>query len=71
MISLDKKGPFGNFHIDISASALALTSALVSALQIFLSSFYFCLSKFLMKKTSIVKFFSSTLAHFLGVSAAV
>ena len=58
--------------LEISASALALNSA--SALQkkfFFLRSFYFCLSKFLMKKTSMVKSFSSTLAHLPGVSTAV
>ena len=32
----------------------------------FLQSFYICLSKFLMKKTSMVKSFSSTLAHLPG-----
>ena len=31
-----------------------------------LRSFYFCLSKYLMKKISIVKSFSSTLAHLIG-----
>ena len=74
MISLGKKGSFANLRIDISASALALTSASASALQknfFFLAKFLFYLSKFLMKKTSIVKSFSSTLAHFLRVSATV
>ena len=57
--------PFGNLGIGISASASALTSAWASALQriyFVLRSLYFCLSKFYMKKTSMVKYFSSTLA---------
>ena len=57
--------PFGNLGIGISASALALTSASASALQeihFVLQSLYFCLSKFYMKKTFMVKYFSSTLA---------
>ena len=62
-------GPFGNLGISISGSALALTSASTSALQknfLFLRSFCFCLSKFLMKKTSMVKSFSSNPAHLPG-----
>ena len=60
--------PFGNLGISISASASALTSAAASALQnfFFLRSFYFCLSKILMKKKSMVKSFSSALAHLPG-----
>ena len=56
-------------YLEISASASAMTSASVSALQkknFFLRSFYFYLSKFLMKKTATVKSFSSTLAHLPG-----
>ena len=59
--------PFGNLGIDISASTLALTST--SALQkiYFVSqSLYFCLSKFYMKKTSMVEYFSNTLADLPG-----
>ena len=61
--------PFGNLGIGISASALALTSASASALQkiyFVLQSLYFCLSKFYMKKTSMVEYFSSTLADLPG-----
>ena len=57
--------PFGNLDIGISASASALTSASASALQkicFVLRSLYFCFSKFYMKKTSMVKYFSSILA---------
>ena len=62
-----KSKPFGNLGIGISASALASTSA--SALQkkfFFSQSLYFCLSKFYMKKTSMVKYFWSTLADLPG-----
>ena len=58
-----------NAHLEISASASALTLASASALQNFffvLRSFYFCFSKYNMKKTSMVKSFSSTLAHIPG-----
>ena len=58
-------GPFGNIGIGISASASALTSVSTSALQqiyFVFRSLYFCLSKFYMKKTSMVKYFSSELA---------
>ena len=60
--------PFGNLGIGISASASALTSASASALQkkICLAKFLFCLSKFLIKKKSMVKSFSSTLVHHPG-----
>ena len=60
---------FGNLGIGISASASALTLASASALQNFLfvlRSFYFCLSNYIIKKTSTVKSFSSTLAHIPG-----
>ena len=63
------KQPFGNCGIGISASASALTSTSASALQTFyfvLRSLYFCISKFYMEKTSMVKYFSSTLANLLG-----
>ena len=63
------KGSFGNLGISISASASALTSALALALQkpyFVLRSLYFCLSKFYMKKVSMVKYFSSTLADLRG-----
>ena len=57
---------FENLGIGILASALALTSTLASALEKKL----FCLTKSLflpyMKKTSLVEYFSSTLADFLG-----
>ena len=60
--------PFGNLGIGISASASALTSASASALQkkFCLAKFLFCLSKFLIKKKSMVKSFSSTLVHHPG-----
>ena len=61
--------PFGNLGIGISASASALTSVLASALQKFyfvLRNHYFCLSKFYIKKTSMVKYFSRTLADLPG-----
>ena len=68
-------GPFGNIGIGISASASALTSVSTSALQqiyFVFRSLYFCLSKFYMKKTSMVKyFFQVNLLTFLGVSGDV
>ena len=47
--------PFGNLDIGISASASALQK-----ICFVLRSLYFCFSKFYMKKTSMVKYFSST-----------
>ena len=58
-----------NLGIGFSASASALTSASASTLEKFhfvLQSLYFYLSKFLMEKTSMVKFFSNTLADLPG-----
>ena len=52
-------------YLEISASASAMTSALQKNF-FFLRSFYFYFSKFLMKKTSMVKSFSSTLVHLPG-----
>ena len=57
---IEKKRRFGNLGIGISASASALQK------KFFMQSFYFCLSNFLMKKASMVKSFSSTLAHLPG-----
>ena len=62
-------GPFGSLGIGILASALALMSALVSALQnnyFVLQSSFFCLSKFYIKKASMVEYFSSKLADIPG-----
>ena len=56
-------------HLEISASASALRSALASALQkiyFVLRSLYFWLLKFYIKKIWMVKYFSSTLSDLPG-----
>ena len=62
--------PFGILGIGILASALALLASVSApALQkiyFVLQSLYFCLSKFYMKKISMVKYFWSTLADLPG-----
>ena len=63
------KRPFANLGIGISASVLPLASASSSALQknyFVLHSLCFCLSKFYMKKISMVKYFWTTLADLTG-----
>ena len=63
ILQWERMQPFGNLGINIG---IDVGIGIAIAIFFFLRSFYFCLSKFLMKKTSVVKSFSSTLAHLPG-----
>ena len=59
----------GKGHLEISALASGHQRRhwqWIAKKFFFLRSFYFCISKFLMRKTSMVKSFSSTLAYLPG-----